>query len=166
MTRKSTDARRPAISMAATAITIVVAVAVVVATAVYLTESAQSTSTSSSSSFSASSSSSSESISAASGSTISVSIPKGSGNPNNAPGYAPDSITVVIGVNNTVTWTNEDTVAHTVTSTSAPSSGSFDSGNLPPGQSWIHTFAVAGTYQYDCSYHAWMKGTIVVKAGA
>jgi plastocyanin len=105
--------------------------------------------------------------SAGSGQTlVRVSIYNGSANSANPPGYTPDSITLVVGVNNTVTWTNNDSVHHTVTSTSAPSGGDFNSGNMQPGAVCTHTFTVPGTYQYDCTYHAWMVGTIVVKASA
>ena len=76
----------------------------------------------------------------------------------------PDSITLVIGVNNTVTWTNNDSVHHTVTSTTAPAGGSFNSGNMNGGATCTHTFTVPGTYHYDCIYHSWMTGTMVVKA--
>jgi len=79
-----------------------------------------------------------------------------------APFYSPQTITVVIGVNNTVTWTNGDTVPHTVTATD----GSFNSGNLNPGQAWSHTFTTPGTYTYYCSYHSWMKGTVIVLAAS
>ncbi len=105
--------------------------------------------------------------SAASGSSsgpVQVSIYTGSGNSANPPGYKPDTLTLVIGVNNTVTWTNNDSVHHTVTSTSAPAGGSFNSGNMNAGATCTHTFSVAGTYQYDCVYHSWMTGTITVKA--
>src|ERR1700691_1628896 len=37
---------------------------------------------------------------------VQVSMPNGAGNPSGAPGYAPDNITVIIGINNTVNWTN------------------------------------------------------------
>jgi plastocyanin len=105
--------------------------------------------------------------SAGSGQTpVLVSIYSGSANSADPPGYTPDSITLVVGVNNTVTWTNNDSVHHTVTSTSAPTGGDFNSGNMQPGAACTHTFTVAGTYQYDCAYHSWMVGTIVVKASA
>jgi plastocyanin len=107
------------------------------------------------------------SSSAGSGQTpVRVSIYNGSANSANPPGYTPDTITLVVGVNNTVTWTNNDSVHHTVTSTSAPTGGDFNSGNMQPGAVCTHTFTVAGTYQYDCAYHSWMVGTIVVKASA
>src|SRR5271170_1762693 len=44
-------------------------------------------------------------------STTIITIPKGSGFPAGAPGFSPATATVVIGVNNTVEWTNNDTVA-------------------------------------------------------
>jgi nitrite reductase (NO-forming) len=93
-----------------------------------------------------------------------VDIPSGAGM-QMVPGndfYSPPTLTVVIGVNNTVTWVNNDNVPHTVTA----NDGSYNSGNLNPGQSWSHTFTAPGTYTYYCSYHSWMKGTIIVKAAA
>jgi nitrite reductase (NO-forming) len=74
--------------------------------------------------------------------------------------YSPTNITVVIGVNNTVTWVNDDNAAHTVTAVD----GSFNSGNMNPGQTWSYTFMTPGVYNYYCSYHSWMKGTVIVKA--
>ena len=69
---------------------------------------------------------------------------------------------VVIPVGGSVTWTNNDDVAHTATATD----NSFDSGNLANGQSWTHTFTKAGKYAYICSYHPNMTGTIVVQAAS
>ena len=108
----------------------------------------------------------SSSTSSGPGASVAVSIPAGSGNPSNPPGYAPDKITVVLGVNASVTWTNTDTAAHTVTSTSVPTgASSFDSGNMNAGQTFTYNFTQPGTYQYHCNYHAWMTGTVVVVAG-
>jgi plastocyanin len=102
-----------------------------------------------------------------SGSTaVQVSIYSGAGDSSKPPGYLPDNITLVIGVNNTVTWTNNDSVHHTVTTTSAPSGAGFNSGNMNSGVSCTHTFSTPGTYEYDCVYHSWMTGTIVVKAAS
>ncbi len=88
----------------------------------------------------------------------SVIMPVGVGS-NTALSYSPSIVTVVIGVNNTLTFTNRDTVVHTVTAIDK----SFDSGDIKAGQSWTHTFDTPGTYTYTCIYHAWMRGTIVVK---
>jgi plastocyanin len=71
--------------------------------------------------------------------------------------YKPDTLTVAVGKK--VTFTNSDDTAHTVTSTDK----AFDSGNLDKNASWSHVFEKAGTYTYVCAYHAFMKGTIVVK---
>jgi plastocyanin len=75
-------------------------------------------------------------------------------------GYSPDVITVVIGVNNTVVWTNRDSSPHTVTQ----DGGGFDSGPLNQGATFVHTFTTAGVYHYHCSYHSWMTGTVIVKS--
>ncbi|MDG7008990.1 MAG: cupredoxin domain-containing protein [Nitrososphaerota archaeon] len=73
--------------------------------------------------------------------------------------FLPPHITVVIGVNNTVTWTNQQTgVPHTVTS----NNGTWGSGTLSTGQSYTHIFTAAGTFEYHCSIHTYMKGTVVV----
>lgn len=91
-------------------------------------------------------------------STVIVRIENGSGVNPNSPGYSPPKITVVIGINNTVKWVNYDSMPHTVTAVD----GSFDSGNLDPGQSFVHTFNTPGTYVYVCIYHHWMEGIVVV----
>lgn len=120
--------------------------------------------TSTSSASSGPSTTTSSGSTSASPQTTSITIPKGSGSgPSGAPGYAPDKVTVVIGVNNTVTWTNDDIVAHTVTSVSG--NGTVSSGNLAPNATFTYTFSSAGTYDYYCEYHSWMSGTIVVKSG-
>ncbi len=75
--------------------------------------------------------------------------------------YTPSVMTVVIGVNNTVTWLNKDAVAHTVTGVN----GTFDSGNMAPGQAYSYTFTKPGTYEYYCVYHPWMGGEVVVLPG-
>jgi plastocyanin len=103
-------------------------------------------------------------------STVVVKIPVGSGaGPSAAPGYTPENVTVVIGVNNTVEWTNNDTANggtdHTVTSLSVPSGATpFDSGIMAAGATFSQTFTVPGTYDYHCTLHAWMAGSVVVLA--
>ena len=64
--------------------------------------------------------------------------------------FTPATLTVPAGT--TVTWTNNDPVPHTATA----SDGSFDSGNLNPGQSFSFTFATPGSFSYVCQYHAGM----------
>jgi len=71
--------------------------------------------------------------------------------------FSPPSLTVAAGT--TVTWTNNDSVAHTVTA----DNGSFDSGQIQPGATYSHTFASAGSVAYHCSNHPFMKATVSVK---
>src|SRR5829696_3796940 len=71
--------------------------------------------------------------------------------------FSPPMLTVAAGT--TVTWTNADAVPHTATA----SDGTFDSGNLNPGQTFAFTFKTPGSYPYVCQYHAGMQGTIVVQ---
>jgi plastocyanin len=70
--------------------------------------------------------------------------------------FSPNSLTVPVGT--TVQWTNEDPVAHTVTSTT----GAFDSGVLQHLGHFSFTFSQPGTYDYYCQIHDYMRGTIIV----
>jgi plastocyanin len=70
--------------------------------------------------------------------------------------FQPASLQVAVGA--TVTWTNADSTAHTVTS----DTGAFDSGPLAPGESFSQTFTTAGTFTYHCQIHPFMTATIVV----
>lgn len=74
-------------------------------------------------------------------------------------GYTPASTTVVAG--DSVTWSNTGELPHTATSTS----GLFDSGIVMAGESFRTTLSQPGTYDYLCSIHPEMTGTIVVVAG-
>ena len=92
-----------------------------------------------------------------------VTIPSGTG-ASSSLNFDPKSITVVVGVNNTVIWTNDDSAMHTVTSSIVPAGAQrFDSGSLSSGSTFTVTLTVPGTYQYHCNFHSWMTGTIVVK---
>lgn len=70
--------------------------------------------------------------------------------------FQPEVLKVKVGAK--VTWTNDDTVAHTVTA----DTNSFASGNLQPGGSFSFTFTRPGTYAYHCSIHPSMHGSVVV----
>jgi plastocyanin len=71
--------------------------------------------------------------------------------------FQPPTATVRRGT--TVTWSNEDEAVHTVTA----ADGSFDSGRMPIGSTFSTTFSTPGTYEYACSIHAAMRGTLVVQ---
>jgi len=79
--------------------------------------------------------------------------------------FLPNVVTLVLGVNNTVTFTNQDTTgAHTVATYAVPAGATgFSSGVLKLGDSFTTTLSVRGTYYYGCTECPWMKGVIVVK---
>lgn len=66
---------------------------------------------------------------------------------------------LTVPVNTTVTWTNKDAMAHTVTS----DNDLFDSGSISSGGTYMHQFTATGTYTYHCKIHPAMTGTIVVQ---
>jgi len=74
-------------------------------------------------------------------------------------GYAYRPATVRVKVGGTVTWTNQDQVAHTATA----DGGSFDTKLISQGKSASVTFDKAGTYPYHCTPHPNMKGTVIVE---
>lgn len=72
--------------------------------------------------------------------------------------FSPSSLTIKIG--DTITWTNNDGVSHTITSDSG---SELDSQTISDGQTYSHTFNSAGTFNYHCSIHTGMKGRIIVE---
>lgn len=74
--------------------------------------------------------------------------------------FTPSQINVAKGA--TVTWTNNDNVAHTVID-DLNNVGGPASGNIEPGSTYSFTFNKTGSFQYHCSIHPAMRGTIVVK---
>jgi plastocyanin len=71
--------------------------------------------------------------------------------------YSLSHTTVKVGT--TVTWTNEDSAAHTVTTSNGPVM--FDSGSIATGKSYSFTFTKAGDYKYFCSFHPSMTSATV-----
>jgi plastocyanin len=69
--------------------------------------------------------------------------------------FNPKSVTVY--PEDTVRWTNMDSVNHTVTGST------FDSGQLAKGDTFEYRFTEPGVYDYHCSIHPFMKGTVVVE---
>jgi amicyanin len=72
--------------------------------------------------------------------------------------FTPQRVTVKAGT--TVTWTNQDDIPHVV----ASSTKVFKSKTLDTDDKFSFTFTTAGTYEYFCSLHPHMTGTIVVEA--
>jgi plastocyanin len=97
-------------------------------------------------------------------SVASVSIVKGSSSPSIAKPYDPSPVTIKPGTS--VTWTNNDSTLHTVSS-GLPEQGAvgtlFDSSLIAPGKTFTHAFDKAGSFDYSCTLHPFMRGQIVVK---
>jgi plastocyanin len=102
---------------------------------------------------------------AASPLVTSVSIANGASVPTNEEFFAPDVAQITVG--SMVTWKNDDTASHTVTSgtiqknTPTPD-GRFDSGILNAGDSFPFLFDKAGEYPYYCTIHPWMTAKVTV----
>jgi predicted secreted protein with PEFG-CTERM motif len=97
--------------------------------------------------------------------SVSVSTPQGT----SVPGcettnecFLPFEVTVDVG--GEVTWSNDDTAAHTVTAGSAADgpSGVFDSSLFMAGTTFSHTFESEGEFPYFCMVHPWMEGIVTV----
>ena len=71
--------------------------------------------------------------------------------------YTQPKIQITAGT--TVEWTNNDPLPHSVTAVDK----SFNSGLIQPGKSYRHTFTKAGTYNFYCMPHPFMKGVVIVK---
>jgi len=71
--------------------------------------------------------------------------------------YLQPKIQITVGT--TVEWTNNDPLPHSVTAVDK----SFNSGLIQPGKTFRHTFTKAGTYNFYCMPHPFMKGAVIVK---
>ncbi len=103
--------------------------------------------------------------------TIAVDLTPGSSSKTND-AFSPNPVQAKVG--DTVTWTNKDTTAHTITSGTGandPDKGkAFDSSPnfnplLTPQATFSHTFEEEGEFPYFCALHPNMVGTVVVSAG-
>ncbi len=101
--------------------------------------------------------------------TVEVNVVEGSG----VPGcdetnecFIPYEVSIAVG--GEVIWSNVDSAAHTITSGISPYLDcdgfyvNFDSSLFMSGTTFSHTFDDAGTYEYFCMVHPWMKGIIQV----
>ena len=71
--------------------------------------------------------------------------------------FNPASVTISTG--DTVEWTNQMTMDHTVT----PDKSEFpSSGHIKPQATFLHTFSARGSVAYHCQIHPFMKGTVIV----
>jgi plastocyanin len=70
--------------------------------------------------------------------------------------FAPATIDMKVG--ETITFVNDDEIAHTATA----GDGTFDSGTMDPGATFDFTAETAGEISYVCTFHPGMTGTINV----
>ena len=77
--------------------------------------------------------------------------------------FAPANATVAMG--GTVRWVNAQPIAHTITPNNAAQAGVWANQNVPAQQGFTfsHTFNTGGTYNYSCTIHQGMTGTITVQ---
>jgi len=94
---------------------------------------------------------------------VEVEISQGSSTINNSQFYAPPEVQVAAG--NSIKWTNNDNVIHTVTQ-GKPSEGAnstgFNSGPIQHGGTFVHFFDESGTVDYFCTIHPHMIGKVIV----
>lgn len=102
----------------------------------------------------------------ASAANVPVSVPQGTA----VPGcettnecFIPYKVLLTVG--DEVTWSNDDSAAHTVTAGSAEDgpSGLFDSSLFMAGTTFSHKFESKGEFPYFCMVHPWMEGIVVVQ---
>ena len=93
-----------------------------------------------------------------------VTIAAGSSSPKNEKNFVPPVLHSGEGA--IVTWTNEDSALHTVVSKAHAAGSSFpefDSEYIGPNDTFKYTFSTAGTFDYYCVLHPFMKGKVVVQ---
>ena len=86
----------------------------------------------------------------------SISISLGAANPNSHETFVPPQISLSSG--STISWTNDDSITHTVTS----DEGLFDSNSISPGYTWDNTFDSPGQFDYHCLIHPFMTGKVII----
>lgn len=103
-------------------------------------------------------------------STMNMSTTSGSAGANNESAQATDKVTIqnfafspasiTVRKGTTVTWTNNDSTAHTVTENDGKDGPA--SSDVNPGQTYSFTYTAVGTFRYHCSIHPSMTGTVTV----
>lgn len=79
--------------------------------------------------------------------------------------FEPETITIVIGTNNTVTWINEDTVPASIRADNRSDPDFYDATQdrfLMPNETFAFTFTKPGTFGYHSEPGPWRQGTVEV----
>lgn len=88
--------------------------------------------------------------------SINIAIDGDAYRPGGSATYVPGAATVPVGT--IVNWDNKDQTAHTVTALN----GSFNA-SLGGGGSFSRQFTAAGTFDYRCTLHPTMQGSVTVR---
>ncbi len=95
-----------------------------------------------------------------------IKIIPGSASESQQDNFVPKLVNIQLGIDNHLTWVNDDDVAHTVTPDHRAEdsySGAFGStGVVLPGESYEFLFTEAHEVPYHCEPHPWMTGTVIV----
>jgi len=164
--KSTTDSRKRAMGLAAGSIIAIVLIVAVFAAFVHVNAPGQATSSqiSSQSGGQATNSTTQASNQLPPANSVSVNIGDLGAYPYN--GFGPTTVTVFIGVNNTVVWQNVDQThgAQTVAASVVSTTGLFNSGTLAPSAEWWFTFTTPGTYSYYNGYYPSETGIVVVES--
>lgn len=94
---------------------------------------------------------------------VEIKISKNSSLPDNNKSFVPFFVRINEG--DTIVWKNDDLTQHTITSgqpNSTDSGNKFQSSPIASGSSFKHVFESSGSYDYYCTIHPFMKGSIMV----
>jgi plastocyanin len=102
-----------------------------------------------------------------------VIIPQGAEDPTSGKNYEPQYIRVMIGINNTVKWINDDTTLSSVFADNQTDPNFFNATHkqtseknlniLKQGESFEYTFTKVGYFGYHSEPHPWMRGWVTVE---
>jgi plastocyanin len=104
-----------------------------------------------------------------------VIIPEGSSLADQGHNFEPAVITVIIGVNNTVRWVNQDITFSTIKADNMSDQEFWNATNLDessnldqllsPGETFEYTFTKPGQFGYHSEPHPHLHGTVIVLSG-
>ncbi len=77
--------------------------------------------------------------------------------------YAFNPATIIVKKGTTITWINKDSARHNVVAQGGNASTGPKSELLAQDQSYTFTFNDAGTYEYLCEPHPYMKAKVIVE---
>lgn len=98
--------------------------------------------------------------------SVAVTIPAGASLPDGDANFKPKDVRVVLGVNNTVVWINENINPERVVGEDENMPGGFGKIRTliePEGGTFAFTFTEEGTYNYLSDIHPWLKGSVTVE---